>query len=42
MLAGNIKEEWRSNHNGKDFIGFLKNPEEECEQGKEAHIIVDS
>jgi transposase len=40
--AGYAHRECGPRHNSNDFIGFLKKPDKECEQGKELHIIVDN
>jgi transposase len=42
MLTGNVKGECAATHNSKDFIGFLKKLDKECEPWKELHIIVDN
>jgi transposase len=42
MLTGNVKGECKASHNGKDFIGFLKKSDKECEQGEILHIIIDN
>jgi transposase len=42
MLTGNVRGAYKASHKRKDFIGFLKNLDKECEQGKMPHIIIDN
>ena len=42
VLTGNVQGECRKEHKSKDFIGFLKKVDKDCEKGKMPHIILDN
>jgi transposase/transcriptional regulator with XRE-family HTH domain len=42
MLSGKVKGNINKTHKSKDFIGFLKKLDRECEKGKVLHIILDN
>jgi transposase len=39
MLTGNVTGECKAGHNSTDFIGFLKKPDNACEQGKAGRFV---
>jgi transposase len=42
MLTGNVTGECEDHHRAKEYIGFLKKLDRNCEKGKVLHIIVDN